>query len=55
MGRLGREGLYIGARGPYGKGNRNGGAVLERNGQADKGEEANDTKEGVRSRRFLDD
>jgi len=45
----------MGARGEYGKSKRNGGAVLEGNGRAAKGEDENDTKEGVRSRHFLDD
>jgi len=40
----------MGARGEYGKSKRNGGAVLEGNGRAAKGEEENDTKEGVRGR-----
>jgi len=43
----------MGARGEYGKCKRNGGAVLEGNGQAAKGEEENDTKEGVSSRPFF--
>jgi len=42
----------MGARGEYGKCKRNGGAVLEGNGRAAKGEEENDTKEGVKSRCF---
>jgi len=41
------------ARGEYGKSKRYGGALLEGNGQAAKGKEENDTKEGVRSRRFF--
>jgi len=45
----------MGARGEYGKTKRNVGAVLEGNGQAAKGEEENDTKQGMRSSRFLDD
>jgi len=45
----------MGARGEYGKSKRNGGAVLEGNGLAAKGKVENDTKDGVRSRRFLDD
>jgi hypothetical protein len=43
----------MGARGEYGKSKRNGGAVLEGNGRAAKGEEENDTEEGVRSRWFF--
>jgi len=43
----------MGARGEYGKSERNGGAVLEGNGRAAKGEQENDTKEGVRSRRIF--
>jgi hypothetical protein len=45
----------MGARGQYGKRKRNGGAVLEGNGQAAKGEEENNTKESVMSSRFLND
>jgi hypothetical protein len=43
----------MGARREYGKCKRNGGAVLQGNGGAAKGEEENDTKEGVRSRHFF--
>ena len=45
----------MGARGEYGKSKGNGGAVLEGNGRAAKGEEENDTEDGVGSRRILDD
>jgi len=45
----------MGARGEYGKSKRNGGAVLEEDGRAAKGEEKHETKEGVQSRRVLDD
>jgi len=44
----------MGARREYGKSKTNVRAVFEGNGQAAKGEEENDTKEGVRNRRFLD-
>jgi len=43
----------MGARGEYGKSKRNGGALLEGDGRAAKGEEENDMKEGVRSRSFF--
>jgi len=45
----------MGARGEYGKSKRNGGAVLEEDGRPAKGEEENETKDGVQSRRVSDD
>jgi len=45
----------MGAIGEYARSKTNGGAVLEGNGRAAKGEEENDMKDGVRTRCFLDD